>query len=156
MKKGKIGNLSPRFTFILNPYKDFRLSKCPLCHRPTHMRKFALLIHIEEWGLLAFGKTCRYCSPCELIIAHQDELEGELVRLFETHAPEVIGNPYLMLGTVENKRWKESLSRGGDELKQTLEHVSEFKKILDLKIEGGGWAPESLKSESKRRKKSVK
>ena len=115
------------------------------------MRKFALLLHIEKWGLLALGKTCRYCSGCELIIAHQDELEDELVHLFERIAPEVIGNPYLVLGTVEKRRWKESLGHGGDELKQALEHVAEFKKILDLKIEGG-WLPESISRKGRSKK----
>ena len=75
MTKHTIGKLPPRYTFILNPYQDTRLSKCTICRKPTHMRKVALLIHIEEWGLLALGKTCRYCSHCELIIAHRDELE---------------------------------------------------------------------------------
>ena len=98
MPKDTVGKLSPRFTFILNPYKHARLSRCPLCQRPTHMRKFALLIHIEHGGFLALGKTCRYCSPCELIIAHQDELEDELVRTFEERAPEIIGNQYNVFG----------------------------------------------------------
>jgi hypothetical protein len=30
-------------------------------------------------GILALGKDCRYCSLCELIICHRDELEDELV-----------------------------------------------------------------------------
>jgi hypothetical protein len=88
-----IGKLPSRYSFILNPYKNVRLSKCPRCQKPTHMRKFALLIHVDEWGLLALGKTCRYCTRCELIIAHKDELEDELVGVFERHAPEVIGKP---------------------------------------------------------------
>lgn len=140
MKKNQIGKLPPRFTFILNPYDNARLSRCPLCQRPTHMRKFALLIHIEKWGLLALGKTCRYCTPCELIMAHSDELENEMVRIFDTVAPEVIGHPYVVFGTVEKQRWKESLGRGGDELAQALEHVADFKKVLGLKMEGG-WQP---------------
>lgn len=138
--KGTVGKLPPRYTFILNPYNDARLSKCPLCQRPTHMRKFALLIHIEHGGLLALGKTCRYCSPCELIIAHQDELEDELVQVFESRAPEVIGNPYVVFGTVEKQRWKQSLGGVGIELTEGLKYAADFKKVLGLKMEGG-WQP---------------
>jgi hypothetical protein len=38
------------------------------------MRKFPLLIHMDGYGLLNLGKTCRYCAKCEFIIAHQDQL----------------------------------------------------------------------------------
>ncbi len=141
--KGTVGKLPPRFTFILNPHKNARLSRCPLCQRPTHMRKFALLIHIEHGGFLALGKTCRYCSPCELIIAHQDELEDELVPTFEKRAPEIIGNQYTVFGTVEKQKWKESLGRGGDELTRALEHAADFKRVLGLKMEGG-WRPSKV------------
>src|SRR5208337_703791 len=58
MKKAKIGKLPPKFTFILNPHEHIRVSKCPICRRLTHMRKFALIIYIDKWGLLALGKTC--------------------------------------------------------------------------------------------------
>jgi hypothetical protein len=90
MAKAKIGKLPPRYSFILNPYADERLSKCPTCSKPTHLRKFALLIHIDEWGPMILGKTCRYCTPCELIIAHQDELEAQLAYSLHTIAPESV------------------------------------------------------------------
>ncbi len=140
MAKNNMRNFPERFTFILNPYKDTRLSACPMCRRPTHMRKFALLIHIEGLGFLALGKTCRYCSLCELIMAHQDELEDELVHTFETRSPEIIGNPYLVFGTVDIKWWKQSLGRREDSLTQMLEHVTQFKSIRELKMTGG-WQP---------------
>ena len=140
MKKDNMRKFPQRFTFILNPYKDTRLSACPICLRPTHMRKFALLIHIEKFGFLAPGKTCRYCSHCELIMAHQDELEDELVHSFETRSPDIIGNPYLVFGTVEIKWWKQSLGHSGESLSQLLEHVTQFKSVRNLKIKGG-WQP---------------
>jgi len=140
MKTTRIGKLPSRFKFILNPYTDTRLSKCPRCQQLTHMRKFALLIHIEHWGILVLGKTCRYCTPCELIMAHRDELENELVNIFEKAKSEVIGNPYVVFGTVEMKWWKESLGRRDEQLAQMLEHAADFKSVLDLKFEGG-WQP---------------
>jgi hypothetical protein len=88
MAKKSIGKLPPRYSFILNPYADVRLSKCPRCQKLTYLRKFALFIHIDAWGPMALGKTCRYCSRCELIMAHQDELEAQLAHSFSQIAPE--------------------------------------------------------------------
>jgi hypothetical protein len=105
MAKTRIGKLPPRYSFILNQYIDERLSKCPICEKPTHLRKFALFIHVEGWRPMGLGKTCRYCSRCELIMAHQDELEEELTYSFSKTSPEVIGNKYIALGTVEKKIW---------------------------------------------------
>jgi len=141
MAPGKIGELAPRYSYMLNPYSDVRLSKCPKCGKLTHARKFALLIHIEAWGPLAMGKTCRYCSRCELIMVHQNELEAELAESFSRIAPEVTGKPYLVLGTVEKKAWQERLSGRGQELADILKHVAQFKNVYDLEYETGGWYP---------------
>jgi hypothetical protein len=92
MAKTKIGKLPPRYSYMLNPYSDVRLSKCPKCQKLTHHRKFVLFIHIDQWGSIALRKTCRYCSRCELIMVHQDELEAELEHSFSQLAPEVVGN----------------------------------------------------------------
>jgi hypothetical protein len=50
-----------RYSFLLNPFSDVRLSKCPQCDRLTHSRKFPLVIHVENWGR-SYWQTCRYCS----------------------------------------------------------------------------------------------
>ena len=143
MAKAKIGKLPPRYSFILNPYSDEHLSKCPKCHRPTHLRKFSLSIHIADWGLMTLGKTCRYCTPCELIIVNQDELEAQLAYSFHTIAPEVVGNQYLMLGTVDKKIWQSGLQGSGAQLDEVLKHAADFKQVLDLQVEPGGWYPTS-------------
>ena len=122
MKSARIGKLEPRYAFILNPYPDERLSKCPRCHAPTHPRKFALLIDIDEWGPLVLGKTCVYCSVCELIIVHQQELEGELALTFLERAPLIVGNEYTVFGTVEKSFWKSGLGAGST-LGEMLEHA---------------------------------
>ena len=90
MAKKRIGKLPPRYSFMLNPYTDVRLSKCPRCQKLTYLRKFALFIHIDAWGPMALGKTCRYCARCELIMAHQDELEAQLAHSFSQIAPAVL------------------------------------------------------------------
>lgn len=136
----RIGSLPRRYAFILNPYSNERLSKCPQCGRPTHPRKFALLIHIERFGPLAIGKTCRYCTPCELLIAHRHELEAELAHSLTEIAPEVVGNEYLVLGTMDKRAWRQGLHGNKSESGSCLKHVAQFEKVLDLKVDGG-WKP---------------
>lgn len=135
-----IGKLPPRYSFILNPYSDVRLSKCPRCQKLTHNRKFPLFIHIDKWGPLVLGKTCRYCTPCELIMAHQDELEAELAGALGRLAPEVVGSEYLVVGTVDRKIWRAGLEGQGPTLGDALEQVADFKKVYDLHVTGG-WGP---------------
>jgi hypothetical protein len=139
-----IGRLPPQYKFILNQYSDTRLSSCPICQRLTHMRKFALLIFIEATGFLTLGKTCRYCTLCELIIAHKDELEDELVYTFETRgAPEVIGNPYHVIGTVDKKHWKASLETGM-KMDELLDNTADFSSVHDFHFTPGGWMPTAI------------
>jgi hypothetical protein len=134
------GELKPKYSFILNPYSEHRVSSCPLCQKLTHMRKFALLIYVEDWGIMTLGKTCRYCTPCELIIAHQDELEQELTLSFSRIKPEVIGQPYLVIGTIDKKVWKRGLKERPT-FEETRKNTADFKKVLDLVVEPGGWFP---------------
>lgn len=134
MAKSRFGQLPPRYTFALNPYQDTRFSKCPKCNRATYSRMFPLLIHINESSPLVLGKTCRYCSKCELIIAHQDELEGALTAMFAEHAPDMIGNAYFVLGTVEKKAWRKHMDQGGT-LDEICPHTADIKKHVDIKYE---------------------
>jgi MinD superfamily P-loop ATPase len=135
----KFGKLKPRYSFILNKYQDFRASKCIKCDKPTFLRKFALLIHIDDAGLITLGKTCRYCAKCELIVVHQNELEAELAYKFETLKPEAIGNDYLVLGTVEKKFWQQQLIQANTSLEELLKHTADFKKYLDFEYQPAGW-----------------
>jgi hypothetical protein len=137
----RVGKLPARYSFLLNPYNDVRLSKCPQCDRTTHLRKFPLVIHVDGWGMLVLGKTCRYCTPCELIMAHQDELERELTKSMAQLAPNVIGNEYLVLGTMERKIRRQGLHATPQPLRDMLEHMADFRKHLDLNVEGG-WRPD--------------
>lgn len=137
-RKPTIGKLPPRYLFILNPHASLRLSKCPRCEKLTHPRKFPLLIHIDQWGPAVLGKTCRYCSRCELIIAHQNELERELEILLSKHAPQALGNEYLVFGTMERKHWKRGLE-SGEGVRNAFAHVADFKDVLKLQVDWGGW-----------------
>ena len=137
----RVGKLSPRYAFALNPYEDARFSKCPKCKGTMNARKFPLFIHVDDWLPFTLRKTCRYCPRCEFIIAHQDELEAELTHFFAQHHPDVVGNDYLVLGTVDLKAWKEGMRGKQSTLDQMLEHVSDFKTHRTLEIDWGGWRP---------------
>ncbi len=139
MKSKKFGKLKPRYSLILNQYKDFRASKCIKCDKPTFLRKFALLIHIEEGGLITLGKTCRYCAKCELIVIHQDELEAELAYKFESLMPEVIGNDYFIIGTVDKKFWQKQLSGDSASFEELVNNSADIKKYLDFQYQPAGW-----------------
>src|SRR5947209_7775364 len=90
----------PRHRFILNPHQDLRCSRCPKCDALMKVRKVPLLIHVEPQNLITLRKTVKLCPACDILIAHQDELEREIAYLFQQRQPEIVGNPYLVLGTV--------------------------------------------------------
>lgn len=139
MATQKIGKLPRRYGYMLNPYADLRLSKCPKCEKVTHKRKFALFIFVDPLGPIILGKECRYCSRCELIMVHQDELEAELKFQLSNIAPEMIGNDYHVLGTVDKKVWKKALEGEQPPFKEVLKHMADFKKYYDLDYQPAGW-----------------
>ena len=107
----RLGNLPPLYKFFLNSYADIRFtSSCPRCCGTIKQRKLPLAIHVSDWGMVILNKTCRFCPRCELLIAHQDEIEGYLAQLFAELAPQVIGNDYLVVGTIERKDWRRGLA----------------------------------------------
>lgn len=132
-KATHFGKLKPRYRFALNPFPEVRWSRCPRCKKLTHARKFPLLIHIDGLGLLTLGKTCRYCTPCEFIIADQAELEEQLVIACEERGfPEKIGSPYMVFGTVERAYWKASLKHHQLSLDDLRAHAADIKKYDQL------------------------
>ena len=143
MDREPIGKQPPRYAFLLNPYRDERLSKCPTCRHLTSLRKFALYIHVEGFGPLTLGKTCRYCCKCEMIMAHEIELNAEIGIAISRHAPAAVGRGYLVIGTVVRKVWQRGLKGEGQLLEDALEHVAEFKQRLVLEVKPGGWYPAS-------------
>jgi hypothetical protein len=141
MARDRIGKLKPRYSFMLNPYSDVRLTRCPRCQRPTHLRKFALFIHVEDGTPVVLGKTCRYCTPCELVIVHRDELEAELANGPTGFTPRADHSGYVVLGTVDRKVWQKGLTGSGMHWENVLANMADFKKHFDLHVEPGGWRP---------------
>jgi hypothetical protein len=102
----RIGQQPPRHVFILNPYPEERFAFCPKCEGPTEQRKFPLVVHVDPRNPVSLNKTCSYCPRCDLIIAHQDELEAQLAYMFQERSPELIGNNYLVIGTLDPEVWE--------------------------------------------------
>jgi hypothetical protein len=125
VKQRHLGGLPPKYSFMINPYPEERVSRCPLCDRKTGQRKIPILIHIHPHHLIALNYTCRYCRDCDLLIAHKHEIEYYLTALFIEQAPEAVGNEYLTIGTVEKSVWNEGLKQN-QTINEFLPHTSDF------------------------------
>ena len=75
------------------------------------------------------------------MIAHQDELEHWLAVSLQERAPEIIGNDYFVLGTVDKATWrkqkKESIPMG-----ELPAYLHDFKEYLQISHSPGGWYTE--------------
>jgi len=139
-KKTRLGKLPPLYTFVLNPYTDARFSRCPGCGRKNRQRKVALFIHIDPFNPVVLGYTCRYCPDCDLLIAHQDRIEALLANILARHDPSLVGNDYLVLGTVERTAWREGMKQPKG-IQEMLEHLHDFKEVRTVEYQPAGWYP---------------
>ena len=137
----------PRFNFFLNPYSDLRFTRCPKCQGKTRQRKLPLLIHVDPIQLFALNKTCRYCPDCDLLIAHQDEIETYLSAFFTQNKPKVIGNDYLVIGTLERLDWQKGIDSSVS-VREMLDRLHDFRDVLKVELTGG-WMPDGAKSRPK-------
>ena len=138
----QLGKQPRRHYFFLNPYRDTHFSYCPKCEGKTRLRKFPLVIHVEPRNPVMLNKTCRYCPGCDLIIAHQDEIEAQLHALFAEHNPELVGNDYLVMGTVDRPVWRRSLKIPMP-IQELLDHLHVFRDALDFEPAHYGWVKQS-------------
>lgn len=140
MAKAHIGKLPAKHALLMNPHGDQKLSRCPHCRRQTFARKFAFLLHVDGWGPMVYGMTCKYCARCRMIMVSQDELEEQLRRMFAQLDPNMLGHKYLVMGVVETKVFTKVMAEGRPlELDKILEHVSDIRKYHGLGLQPGGW-----------------
>ena len=133
----RLGKQPPRYRFFLNPYQDARFRTCPQCARKTGQRKLPLFIHIDPKQPLLLNKTCRYCPYCDLLIAHQDELEDALATVFTVLDPEIVGNKYVIVGTLDRADWKR-IDQNNLPFQDTLDALHDFKDEVTFEP-AGGW-----------------
>jgi hypothetical protein len=138
----RLGQRPPRYRFILNPYSDVRFSSCPECRGRTLLRKVPLAVHVDPHHPVLLNKRCRYCPDCDILIAHQDELEHMLVMSFQENNPDVVGREYLVLGTFDKSTWRrrknEPILMGN-----LPEYLHAFKGYLQVEYSPAQWAPEN-------------
>ena len=136
----RFGELPPRYKFYLNPYSEYRFTSCPICEKLTKWRKFPLMIHIDPMMLIVLNMHCRFCPDCDLLIAHQNELEAQLAAHMSEHAPSVIGNKYIVIGTMERPAWRAGM-REPKQLADMLKFIADFKEELSFTVRPAGWYP---------------
>jgi hypothetical protein len=136
----RFGRQTPLHKFILNPYVDARFTTCPRCNRKMRQRKLPLMIHVKPMSLVAINKTCRYCTHCDLLIAHQDELEPLLAAFFTEHKPKVASNDYLVIGTLDRDVWRRGVVTPLT-TQDVIENLHDFKEVLKIEV-SGGWVRE--------------
>ncbi len=132
----QLGKQPPRYRFFLNPYQDVRFTRCPQCDTRTLLRKLPLVIHVDPMQILSLNKTCHYCPRCDLLIAHQDDVEHFLASFFTEQMPDVVGNEYLVIGTLDRPAWK----RGTQQqltMQEMVEALHDFKEVVTFKLTGG-------------------
>jgi len=89
--------------------------------------------------MIALNYTCRYCSQCDLLIAHKHQVERLLTTICLQRAPTLIGNDYLVIGTMEKRAWRE----GQEQPKSVQEmqaYIADFKTYYgELRVTRPGW-----------------
>ena len=135
-----LGKLAPRHTFFLNPYRDARFTRCPLCDRPMKARKKPFFVHVDPAHPVLLNMTGRFCPPCDLFILHQDNVEELLVQAMSGAAPEAIGNDYLVVGTIERSYWRQQPHRPGT-IPELLDNLHDFAEVVEIEPAHYGWYP---------------
>jgi hypothetical protein len=135
-RKGRIGALPPRYVFVLNPHADAGFTKCPRCEATTLVRKLSLVTHVEDFGLVLLGKTCRLCLRCETLVAHQADLD----KLIRVDAGGSASPKYVVLGTVDRRVWRRGLE-GPVAPAEVIQHMADFKTYVRVDLTPAGWCP---------------
>ena len=73
------------------------------------------------------------------MILHQDLLEGLLAYTFHEVRPGIIGNEYLVVGTVERSYWRHRETEGT--LGNVLDSLHDFRDVVIFRPAHYGWVP---------------
>lgn len=127
-----------KYRFFLNLYEDQAFTKCPKCQTKTKVRKFALVIHIQPKNIFVLNKSCKLCTYCELIIAKKQEIESLMAMQFLQVNPEIVGNDYLIMGTLESKDWK-AMNKGTLPPDQVMKQMLIFREEWSFEVIPARW-----------------
>lgn len=124
------GQRPPLYDFLLNVRQDTRVTICPRCQIKTRSRKFPLVIRINADYGLVLEKMCRFCTSCELLVVHQDQLYIQL--LFQLMlGPQSLSRDYQVVGTLDRAVWKQGL-QALQPFAQLQEYLHDFKQVVVL------------------------
>lgn len=140
-RRGRLGALPPRYSFVLNPHAEAGFTRCPRCEAATRLRKLPLVIHVEHSAgpsLVILNKTCRLCGACEMLIAH----DADIARLLAASGFAAEGETpsFFVLGTVARPAWRAGLA-GGATLGEVRARMADFKEYMRVDFTPGGWYP---------------
>ena len=124
------GDAAPQYNFIINPYPDMRHTSCPVCGTKTGQKKLPLVIHIEPRQLISLNYACRYCRAFDLLIAHKHEIESLLAEMFLQMDPSMIGNYYLIIGTMDKAAWRRNAKQPATPT-EALASIHDFKMVYE-------------------------
>ena len=130
--------IKQRHYFFLNPYNHEAFTKCPRCGTKTKVRKLPLVIHIEPEQLFILNKQCRLCEHCDLLIAKQSEIESIMTDGFQERNPDIIGNEYLVIGTLDKSDWRR-FRKEETHPRDVIEYMYHFKDVLNFDVIPAGW-----------------
>jgi hypothetical protein len=137
-----IKDMKKRHYFFLNPYEDQAFTRCPKCDGKTKVRKFPLVIHIEPRQMFLLNKQCKYCPVCDLIIGDKSDIEHLMAMSFSQVKPEILGNEYLVMGTLDRKDWREGNKNQLDP-DEIWKRIYIFKDVLNFKVVPAQWVPKT-------------
>ena len=131
----RLGALPPRYSFLLNPYPHERFTRCPRCKSTTRLRKIPLVVHVDSLGLVLLRKSCRLCTVCEVLIAHETEVRRVIKGLgSQTGACA----EYVILGTLGSDTWRDGM-RAGVTIEDVRTDMADFKAYLRVQITPRHW-----------------
>ena len=132
------GRLPPQYRFALNTRLDARFTRCPECKRKMKQRTLPLIVHVEPRYLSTFVQTCRYCPDCDLLIAHADLLGAQMLNWFAEYDPSVVGNEYVIIGTMERQAWDAHI-RESRFINEVMGDVHDFAAVVRIEGYVGNW-----------------
>ena len=94
-----------------------------------------MVIHLDGFGLVLLGKSCRLCLKCETLITHKWELDELLRTVNNVAAPE-----YVVLGTLNRRTYRKGLV-GAASIEDVKDQMSDFKSYWKVNITPAGWYP---------------
>ncbi|OFV99528.1 MAG: hypothetical protein A3H94_03865 [Acidobacteria bacterium RIFCSPLOWO2_02_FULL_60_20] len=89
------------------------------------IRKIPLVIHVDAAGLVLLRKTCRLCVVCEMLVAHEAEMNPLIGR-----------RAYVILGTLEPRTWRQGFS-GSVTVQEVVGDMADFKAYMRVDITPG-------------------